>query len=71
MKYVILELNYSRKQYEYKTLLDLKVGHTYRIEVADGWAPPMRVKVISVSNKQTFAGNVEMIISATEAEEGI
>lgn len=69
MKYVVVELNHSGKQYEYETMLNLEVGKTYRIQVADGWTPPMRVRVVSVSNKQTYAGEHGFISAVTPAEE--
>ena len=56
MKYVKLELNHTGKVYEYATDLDMEVGSTYRITKADGWTPPMRVKVLSESLKPEYDG---------------
>lgn len=67
MKFVIVELNYSGKQYEYQTELDLKVGGIYRLTTT-GWNPPMRVKVVSISDVQNYP-SVDTIISVEEAEE--
>ena len=67
MKFVTVELNYSGKQYEYQTELDLKVGGIYRLTTT-GWNPPMRVRVVSISDVQNYP-SVDTIISVEEAEE--
>lgn len=68
MKFVKIELNHIGKIYEYKTELDLEVGKTYRIVRANGWAPPMRAKVINISDTPEYSGIITEILQVTEEE---
>lgn len=68
MKIVKVELNYTGKVYEYKTELPLEVGKTYRIAKADGWKPPMRVKVLSESATPDYNGPLTEILEVNEEE---
>lgn len=70
MKFVKVLLNHTNKVYEYKTDLPLEKGKTYRVtEVASGWVPPMRVKVLTESAKPEYAGTLNTILAAHEDEE--
>lgn len=68
MKFVKVELNHTNKVYEYQTELDLQVGQTYRITEANGWVPPMRVKVISVAETPEYRGVLTEIKKVTVEE---
>lgn len=69
MKFIKIELNHTGKVYEYKTQLDLVVGGVYRIHRANGWVPPMRVKVIEISDTPSYLGNITEILAVSEEEE--
>lgn len=69
-KYVKVLLNHTGKVYEYKTDLPMALGKTYRIKaVENGWAPPMRAKVVSESLEKTYYDKVNKILAVEEAEE--
>lgn len=67
MKYVKLELNHTGRVYEYATELPLETGHCYKV-TTDGWTPPMRGKVVSVSKDPEYKGRISTILTATEVD---